>query len=161
MKILFISSAFLIFFSCTKEVPEAEKNISKSIEENLVRKVVTNYYQSYNSNDIPNAISFFDPDYKGIAAESDDIIGTAMLQDELNEIKKQYPDGKWKFEFEEISLQNNLGYIITQGSFLIPDPIEGGDSPQYSERCLRIVRKTNEGVWKIYRSFSIPIFSYD
>lgn len=160
MKKLFSLLFLLILISCTKEVPEAEKNISKSVEENQVREVVDKFYSAYNNNDIVTAISFCDSDYKGIATEADDVAGTSMLEDELYNFRKQYPEGKWKIVIEEVSVQNSLAYIITQGSFMVPDPVEG-EAPQYSERCIRILRHVKNEGWKIYRAFSVPMFSYD
>lgn len=161
MKKFFSVLLLILLLSCTKEVPESEKNISKSVEETQVREVVDKFYQAYNSNDIETAISFFDNDYKGIAEDSNDVVGIAMLEDELYNFRKQYPEGEWKIEIEEVSVQNNLGYVITKGSFYVPDPVEGGISPQYSERCIRILKNIKNEGWKIFRAFSVPMYSYD
>lgn len=162
IKKVFLLLAVVLFISaCTKEVPENEKRISKSFEENEIRTLIDMYYKSYNDNDIETAVSFFHPEYKGVAADSEDVVGIQALESELYHFRKQYPDGQWDFKIEELYVQNELGYVITSGSFMMPDPIENKMSPRYSERSIRVLRKVKNLGWKIYRSFSVPTFSYD
>jgi ketosteroid isomerase-like protein len=159
-KILF-TSLLLILTACTKEVPETEKKLSKSLEEKSARETVENFVAAYNSDDIAKAVSFFEADYKGVVADSDDVVGFDALRDDLIHYRKQYPNGKWEIKFDEILVSGELAYVFTSGSFLMHDPIEKKMNPIYSERAIRILKKQKNDGWKIFRYMAIPMFSYD
>lgn len=156
-----ILSILIIISACTKEVPENEKKLSKSLEEKYARETVENFISAYNSNEIEKALSFFETNYKGIITDSDDIAGLDALRDDLIHYRKQYPDGKWEIIFDEILISGELAYVFTSGSFLMLDPIERKMNPIYSERAIRILKKQKNGSWKIYRYLATPMFSYD
>ncbi|MEG8990445.1 nuclear transport factor 2 family protein [Ignavibacteria bacterium 4148-Me] len=157
--------AFLIFIlfvtACTKEVPESEKRIAKTAEEEAIRKLIDHFYTAYNSGDIETAVTLIDENYKGMAADSDDVIGVEALTNELYQYRKEYPEGKWEIRIEELSVQNDLAYAIIYGSFLMPDPIEKRMNPIYSERSIKILKKDKNEGWKIFRSLSIPTLTYN
>ena len=161
MKNLLFASLLLITAACTKEVPETEKKLSKSFEEKSVKETVDNFISAYNSGDVEKALSFVDPGYKGFATDSDDIEGLDSFRNDLNHYAKQYRDGKWEIKFDEVTVAGEIAYVLTSGSFLIPDPIEKKMSPIYSERALRILRKQKNDGWKIYIYMATPMFSYD
>lgn len=156
-----ILSILIIISACTKEVPENEKKLSKSLEGKYARETVENFINAYNSNDIEKAVSFFENDYKGIVSDSDDVVDIDALRNELLSYREQYPDGKWEIKFDEILISGELAYIFTSGSFLMPDPIEGKMNPIYSERAIRILKKQKNDGWKIFRYLAAPMFSYD
>ncbi|MEM3373453.1 MAG: nuclear transport factor 2 family protein [Candidatus Anstonellales archaeon] len=157
--------AFLILIlfvtACTKEVPESEKRIAKTAEEEAIRKLIDHFYTAYNSGDIETAVTLIDENYKGMAADSDDVIGVEALTNELYQYRKEYPEGKWEIKIEELSVENNLAYVIIYGSFLMPDPIEKKMNPIYSERSIKILKKDKNEGWKIFRSLSIPTLTYN
>ncbi len=161
MKYLSILFLITLLIGCTKEVPEAEKKLSKTIEEESVRKIINHYYTAFNSGDIETAVTLVDENYKGMAADSDDVIGVEALTNELYQYKNQYPEGKWEIQIEELSVQNDLAYVIIYGSFLMPDPIEKKMSPIYSERSIKILKKDKNEGWKIFRSLSVPTLTYN
>lgn len=156
-----ILSLIIIISGCTKEVPEGEKRLTKSIEETSVRKVIENYVAAYNSNDIEAAILFFDRDYRGIVADSNEIVGLDALKNDLLQYSKQYPDGKWEIKIDELNVFGDFAYALCSGSFLMPDPIEKKMNPIYSERGIRIFKKQKDDGWKIFRYVAAPTFSYD
>ena len=160
MRILIFTSLLLIITACTKEVPEAEKKLSKSFEEKSARETVENFVEAYNSNDIAKAASFFENDYRGVAADSDDVVGIDALKNELITYKKQYPDGKWEIKIDEVFISGELAYVFTSGSFLMLDPIERKMNPIYSERAIRILKEQKNDGWKIFRYLATPTFSY-
>lgn len=151
----------VVLVACTKEVPEAEKKISKTLEEENVRKLINHFYTAYNSGDIETAVSLIDTNYKGIAADSEDVNGIEAMTNELYQYRNEYPDGKWEINIEELFIENDLAYVIINGSFLMPDPIEKKMNPIYSERSIKILKRYKNEGWKIFRSFSIPTFSYN
>jgi len=157
--------AFLILIlfvtACTKEVPESENRIAKTAEEEAIRKLIDHFYTAYNSGDIETAVTLIDENYKGMAADSDDVIGVEALTNELYQYRKEYPEGKWEIKIEELSVENNLAYVIIYGSFLMPDPIEKKMNPIYSERSIKILKKDKNEGWKIFRSLSIPTLTYN
>ena len=156
-----ILSILIIISACTKEVPETEKKLSKSLEEKYARETVENFIIAYNSNDIDKAVSFFETDYKGILTDSDDVTGLDALRNDLTNYRKQYPDGKWEIKIDEINISGETAYVFTSGSFLMLDPIEGKMNPIYSERAIRILKKQKNDGWKIFRYLATPMFSYD
>ncbi|MDH7603654.1 MAG: hypothetical protein QHH13_02020, partial [Melioribacter sp.] len=111
--------------------------------------------------DIETAVTLIDENYKGMAADSDDVIGVEALTNELYQYRKEYPEGKWEIRIEELSVQNDLAYAIIYGSFLMPDPIEKRMNPIYSERSIKILKKDKNEGWKIFRSLSIPTLTYN
>lgn len=151
----------VVLVACTKEVPEAEKKISKTLEEENVRKLINHFYTAYNSGDIETAVSLIDTNYKGIASDSEDVNGIEAMTNELYQYRNEYPDGKWEINIEELFIENDLAYVIINGSFLMPDPIEKKMNPIYSERSIKILKRYKNEGWKIFRSFSIPTFSYN
>jgi len=161
MKKLLFASLLLITSACTKEVPETEKKFSKSFEEKSAKETVDNFISAYNSGDIDKALSFIDANYKGFAADSDNIEGLESFRTDLNHYRKQYTEGKWEIKFDEVTVAGEIAYVLTSGSFLMPDPIEKKMSPIYSERALRILKKQKNDGWKIYIYMATPMFSYD
>ncbi|MBA4407214.1 hypothetical protein C0389_08075 [bacterium] len=161
MRKLLLISFLLIITACTKEVPETEKKLSKSIEEKTVQETIENFVAAYNSNDIAKAVSLFETNYIGVVADSDDVIGLEALRDDLLHYRKQNPEGKWKITIDEILISGELAYVFTSGSFLMPDPIEKKMNPVYSERAIRILKKQKGDGWKIFRYLATPMFSYD
>lgn len=159
--LLIILSAVFLLSSCTKDVPETEKKLVKSLEEKSVRETIENYAASYNSNDIEKAVSLFDSYYKGITGDADDVAGTDALRNALMQYRKEYPEGKWQIDINEINISGDLAYVITSGSFLMMDPIEKKMNPIYSERTIKILKKQKNDGWKIYRSLAAPTFTYD
>lgn len=153
--------AALIFSSCTKEVPEADRRQTKSAEEISAQKTIENFFAAYNSNDIETAISNCDVDYKGVVRDSDDLGNVAALKNDLIQYRKQYPEGKWEIKIDELNISGDFAYAVCSGSFMMYDPIEKKMNPIYSERSIRILKKQKNDGWKIYRYIGSPMFSYD
>lgn len=151
----------LAAFACTKEVPESDRKLAKSPDESSIREVIEKYYMAYNTGDIETAVNFFDVEYREVAPDSDDFLGYEELREELYQFRKQYPEGKWEFTIEELTVQNDFAYVISKNSFLLPDPVEAQMNPSYSERSIKILKRNKPEGWKIFRSFSVPAFSYD
>jgi len=157
---LFSSLLFLIFISgCTKEVPESDRKLVKTIDETTIHKIIENYYTSLNAGDIETAVSLHDSEFKAAIQDEDSTINFEQFENELYELRDQYLDGKWDFEVEEVSAQNDIAYVITKASFFLPDSIGIESSPVYSERSIRILKKNKPDGWKIFRVFSVQIFS--
>jgi ketosteroid isomerase-like protein len=151
----------LIFSACTKEVKENEKISAKTVEEALIRELIDNYTHAYNTGDIESAIELIDANYRGIVADSSDVLGKEGLHDDLLQYKRQYPDGKWGTKIEEVVIGNDYAYVFSSSSFLMPHPIEQNLSPIYSERSVRILKKEKTQGWKIFRYLATPTFTYD
>ncbi|MFA7228578.1 MAG: nuclear transport factor 2 family protein [Melioribacteraceae bacterium] len=158
--IVILSIGFFLT-SCTKEVPETEKKQLKSYEEKNVRQTIENFTAAYNSNDIEKAVSFFESDYKGTVGDSEEITGLEALKNDLIQYRKQYAEGSWEINIEEIGISGEQAYVLTNSSFLMPDPIERKLNPIYSERAIRILKKQKNDGWKIYRYLATPTFTYD
>ncbi|MEG8946235.1 YybH family protein [Rosettibacter firmus] len=161
MKYFSLLLIILFISGCTKEVPETEKRISKTVEEEAIQKLIEHFYTAYNSGDIETAVTLIDEHYKGMAPDSEDVNGVDNLTNELYQFKNEYPEGKWEIKIEELTVENNLAYVIINGSFLMPDPIEKKMNPIYSERSIKILKKEKNEGWKIYRSISLPTFTYN
>ncbi|MEJ5351217.1 MAG: nuclear transport factor 2 family protein [Melioribacteraceae bacterium] len=156
-------SLILILFitACTKEVPESEKKIAKTADEEAIRKLIDHFYTAYNSGDIETAVTLIDENYKGIAADSEDVVGVEALTKELYQYRKEYPEGKWEINIEELTVQNDLAYVIINGSFFVPGPAIDKMNPIYSERSIKILKKDKNEGWKIFRSLSVPTLTYN
>ncbi|NJD22262.1 MAG: hypothetical protein FIA82_06275 [Melioribacter sp.] len=162
MRLIVATLTILILItSCTKDVPETEKKITKTTDEDNARKTIQNFVDAYNINDLEKAMSFFDSDYKGVVADSDDLAGVEALSQELVNSQKKFPEGKWELMIDEVNISGEFAYLICSGSFLMPDVIEKKSNPVYSEKSIRILKKQKDGSWKIYRYVSTPIFTYD
>src|SRR3989339_347554 len=147
MRLIVAILMFLVLItSCTKDVTETKKKKNKTADENKARKTIQN---------------FFDDDYKGVVADSDDLAGVAALRQELTNSQKKFPEGKWEIIIDEINISGEFTYLICNSSFLMPDVIEKKLNPVYSEKSIRILKKQRDGSWKIYRYVSTPIFTYD
>lgn len=162
MRLIVATLMFLFLItSCTKDVPESEKIIIKTADEDNIRKTIQNFMDAYNVNDLEKAMSFFDLDYKGVVADSDDLAGVDALRKELVNSQKKFPEGKWEITIDEENISGEFTYLVCSGSFLMPDVIERKLNPVYSEKSIRILKKQKDGSWKIYRYVSTPIFTYD
>jgi len=156
-------SLILILFitACTKEVPESEKKLAKTADEEAIRKLIDHFYTAYNSGDIETAVTLIDENYKGIAADSEEVVGVEALTNELYQYRKEYPEGKWEINIEELTVQNDLAYVIINGSFFVPGPSVEKMNPIYSERSIKILKKDKNEGWKIFRSLSVPTLTYN
>lgn len=162
MRLIVAVLMFLILIpACTKEVPETEKKIIKTADEDNARKTIQSFADALNNNDLEKMISFFDLDYKGVVADSDDLAGIDAFRNEIVNSKKKFPEGKWRILIDEQNISGEFAYFICSGSFLIPDVIENKLNPVYSEKSIRVLKKQKDGSWKIYRYVSTPIFTYD
>jgi len=159
--IIFFVLAVFIFSSCTKEVKEYEKSSAKSADEALITEVIENYTKAYNAGDIETAIEFIDVNYRGVVADSSDILGQEGVHNDLLQYRRQYPEGKWETKIDEITIGDGYAYVFCSSSFLLIHPIEQKYSPIYSEKSVRILRKEKNQGWKIYRYLSTPTFTYD
>lgn len=151
----------LVMISCTKEVPEGTKRISKSADEINAAKTVEDFFSAYDSNDIEKAISFCDFDYEEVIPDSDDVVGIDGLKNDLARYRKQYPDGKWEIKIEEVTVSGDFAYVMCRSSFMMPKPTAGNMNPNYTERSIRILKRQRDGKWKIFRYIGVPTFSYD
>jgi ketosteroid isomerase-like protein len=150
-----------VLASCTKEVPERNKKVIKSSEGVLVASTITGFVDAYNQNDLESAASLLDDNYKGIVADSEETVNAKTTINELKHYRKQYPEGKWEIEIEEVFVSGDYAYTITKASFLVPGPIQGSVNPIFSERSIRILKKQKDDTWKIYRYIAAPTLSHD
>lgn len=160
-RFLSIMSLMLMLISCTKEVPEGTKRVSKSADEINAARIVEDYFAAYNSNDIEKAISFCDSDFKEVLPDSDDVVGIDGLKNDLALYKKQYPEGKWEISIEEVMVSGDLCYVMAKGSFMMPGISTENMNPVYSERSIRILKRQKDNKWKIFRYIAVPTFTYD
>jgi hypothetical protein len=160
-KYIFIALSLFLLSSCTKDVPERNKKVVKSSEEVSVSSAISGFIDAYNQNDMVLAATFLDDNYKGIIADSDETVNAQATINDLIRYRRQYPEGKWKIEIEELYMGSEYAYTMTKASFLIPGPVMGSVNPIYSERSIRILRKQKDDSWKIYRYIATPTFSYD
>jgi hypothetical protein len=93
-KLIIVISVILFTVGCTKQTPEGEKKISKSIEENNVISTINNFISAYNSHDIEKTISFLDLNYKGIVVDSDNVVDVTEAKNAFYNLMKHYPDGR-------------------------------------------------------------------
>ncbi len=159
-----ISTLFIlviIFSSCTKEVPESEKKIVKTTNENEVRALINNYSSYFNSGDIKASLTVFSEDYSEYIPDTDNPVDLTVLENNLLNFRSQNPEGKLSITIEEVFVADELAAAQTFTSYLIPDPVEGKMNPVYSERSMKLLRKTKTTGWKIFRSLSSTAFSYD
>lgn len=154
---------FIIGFaiSCTKEVPEREKKSGKSSEEAAVRKVIDDFFLAYNNGDVETAVVMLDQNYRGIVSDSIDVNGIDQAREDLLKYVRQYPNGKWQTNIEEITVGDNFAFVICSSSFMMPGPVENDLSPIYSERSIRVLRKDKIRGWTIFRYLATPTFTYD
>lgn len=151
----------VIIFGCTKEIPESNRKISKSAQENSVREAVENYFLAFGNQDIESALFFIDTDYRGVVYDSSDITGADALFADLSKNKNLFDGGKWSNEIEEIIVSGSIAYVRAKSSFLKYDPIEKKDNPVYSEKSFRILRKQKDESWKIFRYIAVNSFTFD
>jgi len=160
-RLISVISVILLLVGCTKQTPEGERKISKSVEENNVVGTIDSLISAYNSHDIEKAVSFLDLDFKGVVADSDNVVGYTEAKNAFYNLMKHYPDGKWNIKSEEVNISGEFAYVMTMGSFMVLDPIENKIIPIYSERSIRILKKQKEGTWKIFRYIAVPAFTYE
>ncbi len=160
-RFLSILTLMLMLISCTKEVPEGAKRVSKSEEEMNAARTIEDYFAAYNSGDIEKAISFCDFEFKEILPDSDDVVRINGLKNDLVRYKKQYPDGKWEISIEEVMISGDLGYVMAKGSFIMPGVNARNINPIYSERSIRILKRQKNNKWKIFRYIAVPTFTYN
>jgi ketosteroid isomerase-like protein len=152
---------FILITNCTKEVPEAERKLSKSVDEARVRNVIEKFVASYNSGDVRAASEQYDENFQEITSDSLDVVGIESVRTELIGYQRQYPDGKWQIKIDEVIISDGYAFAICSSSFLMPDPVEKRMNPIHSERSIRILRRDRNGSWKIFRYLALPTYSYD
>lgn len=152
---------FTLIVSCTKEVPESEKQLTKSTNEKEIRAVVDNFTAAYNSGGIDNISNYFTSDYGGFVPDLDSAVGIAAYQSDLRNFRKQYPENEMHLKIEEVYISEEFAAVQTFGSYTTLDPVEGKKVPVYSERSIKLLRKVKNEGWKIFKSLSIPAFSYE
>lgn len=160
-RFLIILLGVALITSCTKDVPENEKKIARTINESDVRTAIENFTNNYNSGNLEAAAAFLSDDYKAIIPDSDEAINKENYIKEITLLNQQYPDGKWEVKIEEIVLGEDLAIATVLSSFMLPNPIENNMAPSYSERSLKILKKIKNDGWKIIRSSSVPTFTYE
>jgi len=157
--------SFIIFtaliVSCTKEVPESEKQLAKSTNEKEVRAVIDNFAAAYNSGGIDNFSNYFTNDYGGFVPDQDTAVGLAAYQNDLRNLRNQYPENEMHLKIEEVYISEEFAAVQTFGSYMTLDPVEEKKAPVYSERSIKLLRKVKNEGWKIFKSLSIPAFSYE
>jgi ketosteroid isomerase-like protein len=159
-----LSTLFILLFivvSCTKEVPESEKNIVKSVNENEIKALINNHASYFNSGDVNSSLIMFSDDYSEYIPDSDAPVDLSVLENNLLNFRSQNPEGKLSITVEDLFISNDLAAAQTFTSYLVPDPIEGKLNPAYSERSIKLLRKDKNTGWKIFRSLSSTAFSYD
>ncbi len=151
----------IIFSSCTKEVPESEKKIVKTTNENEVRSIIEDYFSYFNSGNINASLAVFAEDYSEYIPDADTPIDLTALENNLLNFRSQNPEGKLSVAIEDVFAADELAAVQVFTSYLIPDPVEGKMNPVYSERSIKLLRKNKNTGWKIFRSLSSTAFSYD
>ncbi len=146
--------------SCTKEVPESEKKLVKSTSEKEIKDVLESFVASFNSGEFDKIPSYFTDDFGAFIPDSDSAINLEEYKNELNKLRKRYPEVKLQVNVEGVYVSEDLAAAQTFSSYLANDPVEGKMSPVYSERSIKLLRKTKNDGWKIFKSLSIPAFSY-
>ena len=150
----------VIAASCTKEVPESEKKIAKTTSEKEIKDLIEKFVTSFNSGEFEKLPLYFTSDYGGYIPDSDSALSSTEYQNELQKFHARYPDGKLLVNIENVYVSEDLAAVQTFSSFMTYDPIEGKLSPASSERSIKLLRKTKNEGWKIFKSLSIPAFSY-
>jgi len=151
----------ILLFSCTKEVPENNKKIIRSVDDVSISKTIDGFFSSYNSSNFDSLAFYLDADYKGFIADSDDAVGPQSTINDLKQFRRRYSEGKWEYKIEEINTSGDFAEVLTTASFMMPGPAKGSLNPAYSERSIRILKKQKDDGWKIFRYIAIPTFSYD
>jgi len=160
-RLILIITILLIIAGCTKQRSEGEKEISKPNDENNVITTINGFISAYNSHNIEKAVSYLDLDFKGVVADSDNVVGVAEARNAFYSLMNHYPEGKWNIKCEEINISGEFAYVMTVGSFMVLDPVENKIIPIYSERSIRILKRQKEGIWKIFRYIAVPSFTYE
>jgi len=162
MRKLFLFISTIIFVvSCTKEVPETEKKLTKAVNEAEISKIIQDFQSSINSNDINAAINFLTEDFSSFVPDCDTAIDLYTFKNNLTLFKKQYPNGLIKIDIEEIFVSEELASVQTFTSYMNRDPVEEKMNPVYSERSIKLLRKQKLGSWKFFRMLSTTAYSYD
>lgn len=152
----------LLFYSCTKEVPETEKKLSRTVSTNEIKQLFENFTSDVNSNNLDKIDSYFDGDFSSFVQDADSAVDLNSYKTNLVNFQKQYPAGKLQTNIEDIFVSEDLAAAQVFVSYMINDPVEKGMSPVYSERSIKLLRKSKiDNSWKIFRSLSTPAFSYD
>jgi len=160
-RLISVISVILLLAGCTKQTPEGEKKSTKSVEENNIINTIDGFISAFNSHDIEKAVSFLDLDYKGVVADSDNVLGVTEVKNAIYSLMKQFPDGKWNIKYEEVNVSGEIAYVMTKASFMVLDPVENKITPLFSERSIRILKRQKNGGWKISRYIAVPAFTYE
>ena len=152
----------LFFYSCTKEVPETEKKLSRTVSTNEIKQLFENFTSDVNSNNLDKIDSYFEGDFSSFVQDADSAVDLNSYKTNLVNFQKQYPSGKLQTNIEDIFVSEELAAAQVFVSYMINDPVEKGMNPVYSERSIKLLRKSKtDNSWKIFRSLSTPAFSYD
>lgn len=152
----------LLFYSCTKEVPETEKKLGKTVSTNEIKQLFENLAADVNSNNADRIDSYFEGDFSSFVADADSALDLTSYKTTLSNFLKQYPSGKLQINVEDVFVSEELAAAQVFVSYMVNDPVEKGMNPVYSERSIKLLRKSKmDNNWKIFRSLSTPAFSYD
>lgn len=147
-RLLNVLGLILLLSACTKEVPESDKKLIKSVDEKSIQETLDNYYLAVNAADIDKAASFIDVNYRSILPDMNDVTGINQFKDNLKTVLSKYPNGKWNVKISEINSFGDLAYIYSIASVTVNNEL-------HIEKALRILKKQKNDGWKFYRVITL------
>jgi hypothetical protein len=156
MQRIFIAVTIVLLLSaCTKEVPENDKKLLRSIDEKNVQETIDNYYSAINSGDIEKAASFIDYNFRGVMPDMSEIIGINAFKNNLGSAQIKYQGWKWEIKYNEINILGDYAYSITSASILVNNKAIKKMNDICSEKTIRILKRQKTDGWKIFRSVAV------
>jgi ketosteroid isomerase-like protein len=154
-RIFFAVTMALLLSACTKEVPENDKKLTKSVDEKNIQETIDNYYSALNSGDIEKAASFVDYNFRGVLQDMSEIIGINSFTNNLRLAQKKFLGWKWEIKFNEINVFGDYAYSITSASILVNNKAIKKLNDVCSEKAIRILKRQKNGGWKIFRFIAV------
>ena len=151
----------ILLTACTKEVPETEKKSTRSANENDIRNLFLTLESSYNDGVFEKTISEYTNDFCAYDPDSDSSVNLIDYKNELAGYKNRNQESRLKINIEGIFISDDLAAVQTFSSFMMYNPIEKKYSATSSRRSINLLRKIRNDGWKIFRSLSIPAYSYE
>ena len=153
-RLFIVLSAVLLLSACTKEVPESDKKMAKSIDDKNVQETIDSYYHALNSGDIEKAASLMDNNFRGILPDMSEITGINSFKDNLKLFLAKYPGCKWDVKTTEINTYGDIAYSSTTASMTVNNQTTK-KIDIYTEKAVRILKKQKNDGWKFFRFITL------
>ena len=145
---VFLLLAFLAFTRTTSAAEECD----------ALRSTFEKWLAAYAKRDIAATMSLFTDDVSYSFQGGPDAKKADLKKSYRDEFARPQPSGKWLLEFEESECFGKVGFVRSIWRLEIKRD-DGKTEIKFENRSVDILRLSDDGTWKIFRSFNYPVIA--